>query len=123
MDTYLILPLLSLLLNLGLSVLMWVRRPGEEAGRALDAFKDQVAQQVRDHKAAADQAHQLLSGRLTELETHMEHMPTTDELRKLEVAVMQIAERTSGLSEGMAGMRASLSRIETWLLNQSSPKP
>lgn len=93
--------------NCGLTAVLWLRKPGEDAARAVQALRDDVDGKLKM------QAHQI-----TEMRAHMEHMPTSDELVKLEGMVQRINERTSGLADGMHTVRAALTRIEDYLLRE-----
>ncbi len=94
------------LVTAALAVSVWLRKPGEDAGRAVAELRDDVDAQLKGH-----------AERLTEIEAHMEHMPTDEELVKLEGAIKQLDERTRGMAERVAHMAAALQRIETYLLN------
>src|SRR5574337_259608 len=93
--------------NCGLTAAMWLRQPGVEAARAVDELRSDVDTRLQEQGT-----------RITEIRTHMEHMPTSEELLELEGTVRQINERTSGLTEGMATVRSSLVRIEDYLLRE-----
>jgi predicted nucleic acid-binding Zn-ribbon protein len=119
--------ILSLILNGGLAWLVWVRKPGEDAARAVQNSSDRVAdllrahhadveQRLREQNAGVEQQLQAQASRIAKLETTIEHMPTSDEVRKLEGTVQRIDERTDGLNEAMRGARSSLGRIESWLM-------
>lgn len=94
------------LVTAALAVSVWLRKPGEDAGRAVAELRDDVDEQLKRH-----------ADRLTEIEAHMEHMPTDQELVKLEGVIKQLDERTKGLANQMSTMAGQLQRIETYLLN------
>lgn len=100
------LDLVQWLVTLALAVSVWLRKPGEDAGRAVAELRDDIDRRLQSHTA-----------RLTEIEAHMEHMPTDEELAKLEGAIQTLDERTRGMAERMGVMAASLQRIETYLLS------
>lgn len=91
--------------TLGLALLVWLRKPGQDAANAVGQLRDFHGQRLENHLQ-----------RIIEIETHMEHMPSRDELRKLEGALQGIEQRTLGISDGMATMRVTLARIEDFLL-------
>lgn len=97
--------LLLLVWNAAISAVLWLRKPGEVAARAVDTLRI-------EHDARL-QAH---SQRLTEMQAHMDHMPTSEELRVLEGTVKEVAQRTHGIADGMQTMRSTLNRIEDFLL-------
>lgn len=99
------LTLVLVLWSTGLTIAVWLRKPGVEAAAALAALKEEA-------RARAD----ALAHRVTTLEERVQHMPTSDELADLEGTVKAIDERTAGLAEAIGTIRTQLSRIETFLL-------
>ncbi len=97
---------LSIVWNIGLTVIVWLRKPGEDAGAAVAQLGAELKRDIATHSA-----------RLAEIETHMEHMPSSEELAKLEGTVMEINARTEAQSEQLRTVSAALTRIETYLLN------
>lgn len=97
------------LVTAALAVSVWLRKPGEDAGRAVAELREDVDTQLKGH-----------SERLTEIEAHMEHMPTDEELVKLEGAIKQLDERTKGMATQIGAMAGQLQRIETYLLNKKT---
>lgn len=117
MDTfYLAIQIAQLLWLIGLTVATWLRKPGLDAGAAVDRIKEDFLTMHETHRAAVER--QLRDGekRMTEIETHMEHMPTKDEVAHLEGTVRTIDTRTMGMAEGLNGLRTSVTRIEDYLL-------
>jgi predicted nucleic acid-binding Zn-ribbon protein len=88
-----------------ISLVVWLRKPGEDAQGAVAALRESTDGQLAS-----------LAKRMTALETHLEHMPTSEELAKLEGMVKQLDERTQGLSESLAQVRRQLDRIETFMM-------
>ena len=97
---------LSIVWNIGLTLIVWLRKPGEDAGAAVSQLAAELKKDIAQHSA-----------RLAEIETHMEHMPSSEELAKLEGMVLDINARTEAQSEQLRTVSASLTRIETYLLN------
>jgi predicted nucleic acid-binding Zn-ribbon protein len=83
---------LDALQMLGL-IALWLRRPGEDAGRRVDAIERKV--DVIDER--------------------IKHMPTGDELTDLEGTVKEIRARMDGLQENVRGTREAVTRIENFL--------
>lgn len=99
--------LFIVLWNCGLTAVLWLRKPGEDAAIAVDALRADVDDKLKSQ-----------SEQITEIRAHMQHMPTNDELMQLEGTVRQINERTTGMADGMSTVRASLNRIEDYLLRE-----
>jgi hypothetical protein len=110
-----ILSMLAMLVSLATAAFTWVRRPGEAAAAGLQAIREQTAQLLAAHRAEVMVLLQAHADRLTAAETHLAHMPTDDELRKLEGVVGQIAERASGLALQLAAVERQLSWIQDFL--------
>ena len=79
-------------------VMLWLRKPGEDAGKKADA----------------------VSGRVSLLEERLKHMPTSDELTELEGTVRAMDAKLNSLQEHQEQMRRTLARIEDYLLNHRS---
>lgn len=93
--------------NAGLTIAMWLRKPGVDAGAAVESLR----------KAHGDQLAVVVQ-RLVSIETDMRHMPTSEELAQLEGTVKQIAERTEAMTDNMSTVRTQLNRIENYLLDK-----
>lgn len=96
--------------NFVLTAALWLRKPGEDAARAVDGLRADVDQRLKD-----------AGGQITEIRAHMEHMPNNDELLRLEGAVREINERAAGLHRNIDTMNNSLRRIEDYLLRDRRP--
>lgn len=96
--------------NFVLTAALWLRKPGEDAARAVDALRDDMDKRLKDAGA-----------QITEIRAHMEHMPSNDELLRLEGAVREVNERTAGLHRNIDTMNSSLRRIEDYLLRDRRP--
>lgn len=94
------------LVTAALVVTVWLRKPGEDAGKAVAALRQDIA--ARDAN---------LSVRLTRVETEMRQMPSDAELIRLEGAVKEGTARTEGLTEAVSTIRVQLNRIENYLLS------
>lgn len=93
--------------NAALTIAIWLRKPGEDAGAAVDTLR-------RAHGAELA----AVNNRLVSIETDMKHMPTSEELAQLEGMVGTVNERTKGMAEHMARVTVQLNRIETYLLEK-----
>jgi predicted nucleic acid-binding Zn-ribbon protein len=90
--------------TLGNTVVLFLRKPGEDASQSVVELKEHIADRIDGH-----------AERLTRIESHMEHMPTNEDLSKLEGTVKQIQQQTQGISDSMGQLRSTLTRIEDFL--------
>lgn len=77
-------------------VILWLRKPGQDAMSAVAA----------------------LGLRMAVVEERLSHMPTDDELSKLGGTVLAIERETEAQSARLNSIGAQLNRIETYLLNR-----
>jgi uncharacterized coiled-coil protein SlyX len=82
------------------SLLLWLRKPGQDASAEITRFK-----------AASAEADGVLKGRLDVLEERVSHMPTSKELDNL-------SNQLAGLIQQMKPLRQSLDRVENYLLTE-----
>lgn len=104
------LDLVQWLLTLGVCLSVWLRKPGESAGKAVDELREQHAGQLSDHR-----------DRITALEIHIQHMPDEGEFRTLEGQVKEIGQSVHGIRESLEPIRKTLVRIEDFLLHSRLP--
>lgn len=97
---------LGIVWNIGLTLVVWLRKPGEDASVAVDQLGSDLKRSIAAH-----------AERLAEIETHMEHMPSSEELAKLAGTVMEINARSEHQGEQLRTVSAALTRIETYLLH------
>lgn len=92
--------------NAGLTLVVWLRKPGEDASHAVDKLREDMVEEQGK-----------VNTRLTAIETELEHMPTSEELTRLEGTVKAIDMRTEGQSRQIETMANAVNRIENYLLN------
>jgi hypothetical protein len=78
-------------------VVLWLRKPGKEAGERVDVLDNQLAV----------------------LKERMEHMPLRDELTKLEGSVASMQATLAAMQESAQITRSTVQRIEAFLLQQN----
>lgn len=93
--------------NAGLTIAMWLRKPGQDAGAAVETLRAAHGAELAG-----------INNRLVSIETDMKHMPTSEELAQLEGMVGTVNERTKGMAEHMTRVSVQLNRIETYLLEK-----
>lgn len=99
------LDLIQWLLMLALSVSVWLRKPGEDAGKAVQLLRAEVTGKQ-----------QLVDKAIATIEEQIRHMPTSEELAKLEGSVNSISAKVGGIADAMGVQNQQLNRIETYLL-------
>lgn len=67
------LALMSLLLSIGNIVWAWISRPARDLGNRIDEVEDQALEELKKHDR-----------RIQRVEDEMRHMPTKDDLQKVE---------------------------------------
>lgn len=78
-------------------VVLWLRKPGEDAGQKAEA----------------------VGSRVNLLEERLKHMPTSDELTELEGTVKEVKATLEAMKEQQELARRTLARIEDYLLNNA----
>lgn len=106
-DPRLWLELLLVIWNIGLTGAVWLRKPGMDAIQAVNALKEEFEDRISAH-----------ANQLTELRTDVKHMPTSEELRKVEGTVKELAARMNSALEGINAVRSATDRIQNFLLSQ-----
>jgi Protein of unknown function (DUF2730) len=93
---------LNFIWMVGLTVVNFARRPGEDATRAAATASEKIDK---------------LGGRVQGLEAHLEHMPSNDDLTKLDGAVREIRATLAALQESVSSLRATTVLIDQHLRN------
>lgn len=105
-DPTLVLFLITVVNSLA-NVLLWLRKPGQDATAEIAKFKTSAAE-----------ADGVLKGRLDVLEERVSHMPTSEELANLKGEMHGLSAQLTSLNNQMLPLRQSLDRVETFLLNE-----
>jgi hypothetical protein len=88
------------------AVLLWLRKPGQDASAEIVKFKTSVAE-----------TDGVLKGRLDVLEERVKHMPTSDELREVEGQLGAMRAQIGGVVDTVQSTRSAVIRIEEFLRN------
>lgn len=99
-DVSIALMALNFLWQVGLTLFVFARRPGEDAARAGKALSDRL---------------ELLDSKVRVIEAHMEHMPSNDELAGLRGEMLQTQAMMEALREGMKSLRSTVELIDAHL--------
>lgn len=88
---------------------LWLRRPGEDATKALEA-----------HRTATTEAMGAMKGRVDVLEERVRHVATSEELVQLEGEVRSLKAGIDGITSQLGGVRSAVARIEDFLLKHGT---
>ncbi len=91
---------------IAIAVVIWLRKPGEDASAAVVALRSEVLG-----------LHGAMNLRQATMEERLRHMPNSEELAELEGTVKTIAAQNANQSERLSVMGNQLNRIENFLLN------
>lgn len=89
-----------------ISLVVWLRKPGEDAAAAVNVLRTELTAR-----------HAALSERQTITEERLRHMPTSEQLAKLEGSIRSLETETEGQSKQLVSMATQLNRIESYLLH------
>ena len=103
-DSRLWLDAVQWIFTLSLAITVWLRKPGTDALRAVDSLKTDLDHRLQDQ-----------SMRIISIETHMQHLPSVEDLGELKSLIKQLTERSDGAAETMRNLRKQLDRIEDFL--------
>lgn len=101
-----------------IAVLTWVRKPGEDAGRAIAKLERTMNTKHAELKELMSAQIAELRNDETRLEERMSHMPSGDEVAELAGDVKAIKAQITGMSDRQTVQGVTLGRIEQYLLNR-----
>jgi predicted nucleic acid-binding Zn-ribbon protein len=87
------------LVMLILALVVWTRKPGEDAINQIQALRDDVDEKLSQ-----------ISGDYIRLEEQVRHLPTEREFRDL-------TKQISAQTEALTGLKTEIARITNWLIN------
>lgn len=99
--------ILMFLWNVGLTIVGFARRPGDEAVKAAKESQQEM---------------ESLKGRVSVLETHFEHLPTSHEVAELKAAAREMRATQMALQESVDSVRKTVHLIDEHLRRISSAK-
>lgn len=109
-DPKVIVDLLQFLLMGLISLVLWVRKPGEDSAKAVQAESEERTRQMAE-----------LATRITRIEETLEHMPTDKELAKLDGSLRESNARIEAVQAMMSRQGNQLDMIQRFL--QESQRP
>lgn len=93
----------------GLAIVTWIRKPGEDAAKAVADLRELLSSEVSDLKHVQ-----------TQLEERIKHMPGQDKVSELAGDVKAVKAQMLGLIGTQSQQSAALNRIENWLITRKS---
>lgn len=99
------LSVLNTLITAVVIVVMWSRKPGEEAGEALRELGER-------HNVAMS----VIADRVSRLEEQSKHYPTNADVARVAGELREVNARVHGIVEGQSRQNTQLDRIEQYLL-------
>lgn len=106
--TFKALSAINILLTLGISAVLWLRKPGEDSGEA-----------VKRESAARTVQMAELSTRVSRIEEKLMHMPTNEELARLDGSLRESNARTEAMQSQLAGVSNQLALIQRYLMDNN----
>ena len=103
---------LSVLNTVGIaivSLVMWTRKPGEEAGARIAELAERLNQSITS-----------IADRVSRLEEQSKHYPTNADVARVAGELREVNARVHGIVEGQVRQNNQLDRIETFLLLHQS---
>lgn len=96
------------IMNAAANVALWLRKPGEDAGQAVQTLRTEVREALGRQGAT-----------LGVLEERVRHLPDGDELAAMKAELAGIRERLGGMGDVVTNTRAAVQRIEDFLRQHS----
>lgn len=84
----------------------------------LEKRHDKTSERISGLESAADKRHDAVDARLVRVETHIEHLPKTDDLEKLYERVRLVDHRTSHMEGEFREVRRTLGLIHEYLMKE-----
>lgn len=106
--------------GLVLGIVVWMRRPGEEAGQAVAKLREDVMRELRSMGDRMSSEVSDLRSVQDTLEERVLHMPGRDEVVEVAGDVKAIKAELKHLVSTQITQSSTLNRIETFLLNRPS---
>jgi predicted nucleic acid-binding Zn-ribbon protein len=90
-----------------MAFVMWMRKPGEDAGKSIDAFKSEVSTMMNAQ-----------SERISRIEETLKHIPTDDELQVLNGSLREANARIEAVSHGQQRLLNQMDLIQRFLMEK-----
>jgi hypothetical protein len=90
--------------TIALALALWLRKPGEDAGKAVEALRVDIDTRLQQH-----------GQRITQIEVHMEHLPTKEELYEVKAQLREAVQRIAGMADGVGTIKSDLALVKDYL--------
>ncbi len=110
-----ILQFFNLLWVVGLTVFMWLRKPGLDAAAGLKGMEEEFRDALKRERAETERELRSHALKLADIQAHMEHMPSSEEMAELRGQVNGISERLAGVSVLVKQTHDSVESISRFL--------
>lgn len=104
---------------IGITVAVALRKPGEEAGKAVRELSDLVGKQ----QSATALSIAAIESKSALIEERIKHLPTHSEMRTLVHEVAALKGQMETLVQGLQRWQRVTERIEDWLNNERGSNP
>lgn len=99
---------INMVLTLGIGAVMWLRKPGEDSGAAVKKEREERSLQMAE-----------LATRVSRIEEKLMHMPTNEELARLDGSLRESNARTEAMQSQLAGVSNQLALIQRYLMDNN----
>lgn len=106
---------------LGLGAVTWLRKPGTQAQEKVTQLQTMLTEQTSALTKTVTDQHHSLDKRMTTIEEQVLHMPTREEVAKLNGAINTLDAKVSAVQQSAAVTHQGVIRIEQFLLQGSRP--
>jgi Sec-independent protein translocase protein TatA len=97
----------NILLTLVMAFVMWMRKPGEDAGKSIESFKGEVSTMMNSQ-----------SERISRIEEQLKHIPTNDELQRLDGSLREANARIEAVGHNQQRLLNQMDLIQRFLMEK-----
>jgi predicted nucleic acid-binding Zn-ribbon protein len=90
-----------------MAFVMWMRKPGEDAGKSIDSLKGEVSSMMNAQ-----------SERISRIEEQLKHIPTNDELQRLDGSLREANARIESIGHGQQRLLNQMDLIQRFLMEK-----
>lgn len=108
------LEIVVLLFTVANSIAIWLRKPGQDAKAAVEALSVRFEEQRKEDAKALIVERQSMQIKIQQLEDHLDHMPTDEELAHLRGNIQEV----KAVVEGQRDLLKRVEHQQTLILEQ-----